>query len=73
MKEKIEEALKDVRVMLARDGGGVELVEASDDGEVKLKLTGTCGGCPYSQMTLKNLVEKTLKEKVPEIKNVISV
>ena len=73
MREKIEEALEKIRPMLAADGGNVELVEVSDDGVVKLKLTGACGACPMSQVTLKMGIEKILKEEVPEIKEVIAI
>jgi Fe-S cluster biogenesis protein NfuA len=59
--------------MLMADGGNVDLVEVSDDGVVKLKLTGTCGCCPMSQMTLKMGIERLLKEEVPEIKEVIAL
>lgn len=69
-KAKVEKALDKVRPMLAADGGNVELVEVTADNVVRLKLTGTCGCCPMSQMTLKNGVEKMLKQEVPEIKRV---
>lgn len=72
LKEKVEDALKEVRPMLAADGGDVELVGVTDDGKVTLKLTGACGSCPMSQMTLKMGVERIIKKKVPEIKEVIS-
>jgi len=73
MREKIEKALEKVRPMLAADGGNVELVDVSADGIVKLKLTGTCGCCPMSQMTLKMGVEKILKQEVPEVKEVVAI
>ncbi len=73
MKEKVEKALEKVRPMLAADGGNVELVDVSNDGVVKLKLTGTCGCCPMSQMTLKMGIEKLLKQEVPEIKEVVAI
>jgi len=73
MRERIEKALDKVRPMLQADGGNVELVEVTPDGVVKLKLTGTCGCCPMSQMTLKMGVEKILKQEVPEIKEVIAL
>ncbi|MFC1668092.1 NifU family protein [Chlamydiota bacterium] len=73
MKDKIIIALEKVRPMLQADGGDVELVDVSDDGVVKVKLSGACGGCPMSQMTLKMGIEKILKEEVPEVKEVISV
>ncbi len=72
LKEKVEDALEEVRPMLAADGGDVELVGVTDDGRVTLKLTGACGSCPMSQMTLKMGVERIIKKKVPEIKEVIS-
>ncbi len=73
MKERVEKALEKVRPMLAADGGNIELVEVTEDGIVKLKLTGTCGCCPMSQMTLKMGVERILKQEVPEIKEVIAI
>jgi Fe-S cluster biogenesis protein NfuA len=73
MKERIEAALDKIRPMLMADGGNVDLVEVTQDGIVKLKLTGTCGCCPMSQMTLKMGIEKLLKEEVPEIKEVIAI
>jgi len=73
MKEKIEQALEKIRPMLMADGGNVELVDVTSDGVVKLKLTGSCGCCPMSQMTLKMGVERILKQEVPEVKEVISL
>ena len=73
MKEKIEKALEKIRPMLMADGGNVELVEVTADGIVKLRLTGTCGCCPMSQMTLKNGVERIIKQEVPEVKEVIAI
>lgn len=73
MREKIEKALEKVRPMLAADGGNVELVDVTSDGIVKLKLTGSCGCCPMSQMTLKMGIEKILKQEVPEIKEVVAI
>jgi len=73
IKEKVEKALERVRPMLMADGGNVDLVDVTQDGVVKLKLTGTCGCCPMSQMTLKTGIEKILKQEVPEIKEVIAL
>ena len=73
MKEKVEQALNNIRPMLAADGGDVELVEVTEDGVVKVKLTGACGCCPMSQATLKMGIEKLLKEEVPGIKEVVAV
>ncbi len=73
MKEKIEAALNKIRPMLQADGGDVELVEVGEDGLVKVRLQGACAGCPMSQMTLKNGIEKILKEQVPEVSSVEAV
>lgn len=73
MQEKVEKALAKVRSFLQADGGDVELIEVTDDGVVKVKLTGACGGCPMASMTLKTGIEKTLKEEVPEVKRVEAV
>ncbi len=72
MQEQIEKALDKIRPALQRDGGDVELVEVVD-GIVRVRLTGACGGCPMSQMTLKNGIERVLKEEVPEVVGVESV
>lgn len=72
MKEKVEAALAEVRPALQADGGGVELIDIKD-GVVRVKLTGACGGCPMSTMTLKAGIERILKERVPEVKKVVAV
>jgi len=73
MKEKVQEVLNLVRPALQADGGDVELVDVTDDGVVSVKLTGACGSCPMSTMTLKMGIEKTLKDKVPGVKEVVQV
>lgn len=73
LKEKVEQALEKVRPALQADGGDVILVDVDENGVVKVKLTGACGGCPMSQMTLKMGIEKTLKLNVPEVTRVESV
>jgi Fe-S cluster biogenesis protein NfuA len=73
MREEVEKALEKIRPMLTADGGNVELVEVTDDGIVKLKLTGTCGCCPMSQMTLKNGIERLIKQEAPDVKEVIAI
>jgi Fe-S cluster biogenesis protein NfuA len=70
MKDLVEKALEKVRPALQRDGGDIELVDVKDDGVVQVRLTGACGGCPMSQMTLKMGVEKVLKEEVPGVTRV---
>ena len=73
MREQVEQALDKIRPALQRDGGGVELVDVEENGVVKVRLTGACGGCPMSQMTLKQGVERIVKQLVPEVKAVESV
>ena len=73
LKEKVEQALETVRPHLQADGGNVELVDVTDDGIVKVKLTGACGTCPMAAMTLQYGVTRAVKEAVPEIKEVQSV
>ncbi len=72
MQKKVEAALNEIRPMLQADGGDVELVEVAGN-IVKVRLQGACAGCPMSQMTLKNGIERILKEKIPEIESVEAV
>ncbi len=72
MKEKIEELLSRIRPSLQADGGDIEFVSVEDN-VVKVRLTGACGSCPMSQMTLKNGVEAIIRQNIPEIKAVESV
>jgi len=72
MKEKVEAALAQIRPALQADGGDVELVDVSQ-GVVKLKLKGACAGCPMATITLKQGIERVLKERVPEVKEVVAV
>jgi Fe-S cluster biogenesis protein NfuA len=72
VREKVEETLNQIRWRLQADGGDVQLVSV-DDGVVKVKLTGACFGCPMATLTLKSVIERILKEKVPEVKEVVSV
>ena len=72
MKEKVEAALGKIRPALQADGGDVELLDVTEDGVVKVKLTGACAGCPMSQMTLKMGIEKRLRAEVPEVKEVVT-
>jgi len=73
MREEIQAALDIVRPQLQADGGDAEIVDVTEDGIVKLRLKGACGGCPMSQMTLKMGIERILKEKVPYVKSVEAV
>lgn len=73
MKEKVKKVLEAVRPFLQADGGDVELVDVTDDGIVKVRLTGACGSCPMSTYTLKMGVENKLKKELPEVKGVEQV
>jgi Fe-S cluster biogenesis protein NfuA len=73
MKERVEKIINELKPMLQADGGDIELVEVTDDGVVKVRLTGACGSCPMSTYTLKLGVEKRIKESIPEIKSVEQV
>ena len=74
MKEKVEAVLAQVRPALQADGGDVELIEVSETGGVvKLKLKGACSGCPMATMTLHNGIERLLKERIPEVQEVVAV
>jgi Fe-S cluster biogenesis protein NfuA len=72
MRENVEKALEKIRPALQADGGDVELIDVVE-GVVKVRLTGACGGCPMSQMTLKMGVEKIIKQDVPGVKSVETV
>jgi len=72
-KEEVEKALDKTRTYLRGDGGDVELIDVTEDGTVKVKLQGACGGCPMATLTLKNMIEKIVKQDVPGVKAVESV
>jgi Fe-S cluster biogenesis protein NfuA len=72
LEEKVQDALNKVRPSLQADGGDVQFVSMDENGVVKVRLTGACGGCPMSQMTLKMGIEKILKQNVPEVSSVES-
>lgn len=71
MKQQVDEALNLIRPTLQADGGNVELVDVTEDGIVRVALTGACGSCPMSTLTLKMGIEKTLREQVPGVKSVV--
>lgn len=73
MLNEVQQALEKIRPMLRADGGDVELVEVTADGVVRVRLEGACHGCAMSQMTLKNGIERALKEEVPGITEVEAV
>jgi Fe-S cluster biogenesis protein NfuA len=71
MKEQVKQVLDKIRPSLQADGGDVELIDVVN-GIVKVKLKGACSGCPMSQMTLKNGIERLIKKEIPEVKAVES-
>jgi Fe-S cluster biogenesis protein NfuA len=74
MRDRIEKVIDEkIRPGLQMDGGDIELVDVGEDGTVKVRLKGACGGCPMSQITLTMGVERTLKEQIPEVKGVVAV
>jgi Fe-S cluster biogenesis protein NfuA len=73
MKEAVQAVIDRIRPNLQADGGDVELVDVGDDGVVKVRLIGACHGCPMAQMTLKNGIEKFLKQEIPAVQSVVSV
>jgi Fe-S cluster biogenesis protein NfuA len=72
MREKVETILGQIRPSLQADGGDVVLVDV-EDGIVSLKLTGACDGCPMASMTLRNGIERVLRDQIPELKEVVAV
>jgi len=72
MRKKVEAALNRIRPALLADGGNVELVDVKE-GVVKVKLVGACSGCPMATMTLKQGIERALREEIPEVKEVVAI
>ena len=72
MEDKIKEVLDEIRPALQRDGGDLEYV-GFENGQVQIKLTGACHGCPFATMTTKNGIERILKERIPEVTEVVAV
>ena len=73
LKETVQKALNEIRPSLQADGGDVELVDVSEAGVVKVKLTGACQGCPMGMQTLKMGIEAHLKKAVPQVTEVLGV
>jgi Fe-S cluster biogenesis protein NfuA len=73
LEEQVKTALENVRPSLQADGGDVEFVSINGEGQVSVRLTGACGGCPMASMTLKNGIENYLKKEVPEVSSVVGV
>lgn len=73
LERKVKNLIEQVRPYLQQDGGDINFVNITDDMVVNVELTGACGSCPYSTMTLKNGVESTIRKALPEIKGVEAV
>jgi len=73
VKEQVQAVLDQIRPALQADGGDVELVDVTNEGVVKVHLVGACAGCPMSQLTLSNGVERVLKQQIPEVARVEAV
>ncbi len=71
--QRVLDALDTIRPYLQSDGGDITFLDITDDMQVKVKLTGACEGCPMSLQTLKGGVEMVVKQKVPEILEVVAV
>jgi Fe-S cluster biogenesis protein NfuA len=71
--QQVKEVIQSIRPMLQNDGGDIELVGIDEDNTVRVRLKGACKGCPGAQMTLKMGVERMLKEKLPQVKEVVAV
>ncbi len=73
LNQKVINVIDQVRPYLQQDGGDINFIEVTDDNVVNVELTGACGACPFSIMTLKNGVEATLRKVIPEIKEVVAI
>lgn len=73
MKEKVEQAIGKIRPALQADGGDIELVDVSEEGDVQVRLKGACSGCPMAQVTMTQGVERIIKQEVPDVKSVKAV
>lgn len=73
LNDKVEKVIQQIRPYLQQDGGDIRFVEITDDNVVNVELTGACGSCPYSTMTLKSGVETAVKKAIPEIKSVEAI
>ncbi|MCM8760101.1 MAG: NifU family protein [Candidatus Omnitrophica bacterium] len=73
LKEKVEKAVEEIRGFLKAEGGDCEVVDVDKNGKVSIRLQGSCRGCPFAAFTLKMRIEAIIKEKVPEVKEVVSV
>jgi len=73
LRTEVEKAIKEIQPHLRADGGDIELVDVDKEGVIRVRLKGSCLGCPMSQMTLTLGVERYLREKIPQVKRVVAV
>ena len=73
MRDEVEKGIEEIRPMLRADGGDIELIDVTDDVVVKIRLKGACAGCPFSMMTIRYGVERYLRSKAPQIKEVVVI
>ncbi|HOW28760.1 MAG TPA: NifU family protein [Elusimicrobiota bacterium] len=73
LRSRVEKALEHVRPALQADGGDASIVDVTPDGKVILEMTGACGGCPMANVTLKQGIERVIRQEVPEITSVESM
>ena len=73
LEQKVKNVLEQIRPYLQSDGGDLEFIDLSENNIVSIRLTGMCGNCPHSRMTLKNGIESAVKRVLPEIQSVESV
>ena len=71
--DQVAEVIQSIRPMLQNDGGDIELVGVDEDNTVRVRLQGACRGCPGAKMTLQLGVERLLKQRVPEVKEVVAI
>lgn len=73
LSKKVDNVIQQIRPYLQQDGGDIQFVELTDECVVNVQLTGACGSCPYSMMTLKNGVENAVRKAIPEIQSVEAI
>ena len=73
LKDKVQSVINLIRPAVQADGGDIELVDVTDAGVVQIRFHGACHGCPSSTMTLQHGIQRTLQDKIPEVKQVIPV
>jgi Fe-S cluster biogenesis protein NfuA len=73
LRERVAGVIDSIRPYIQGDGGDIELLGVESDGVVKVKLSGACSGCPHAAMTLKMGVERAIRQRVPEVREVVSV